>query len=740
MADNLGTAAYKLVLDAREFNSSAVTSGKQMRDVQQVMRQTTTPAEKMAASYDSVTAAYQKGEIPLKNYQRYLDQLNTSAAKNADAVRNMAAQYGAKIPVVGKYVSMLGKVPPQAIAATAAIAGLGAAVAATAWAVKTYVGTMTAEFDRLVKFGDVAAKLGADPNDITGLRIAGRETSVAENTMDMAMQRMTRRSAEAARGTGEAVKALKELGIEARSFAVMPLDRKMIELAKAFEQVDGQGNKVRLAFKLFDSEGVSLVNTLALGEERLREIFATVDSRGLGTTQEDIDRMREYQIAIDGIRDRWTGLWQQVAINAAPGMTAAVEQMNDALKDPEVQKAIERTITLLSMIGQFTPIIAQDVAKIPAALERTFEIMTPDWLQGIMALVPDGMLPSIMGTAEEIEQLKKFEEQIQGMFDPLRQAGEARNALSILDAEEEVKKIEELERAEQQRTKALEAAAAAYQDQIDTFGMAAREAEIYRLQQQAVTDTERGQIETLRQLDAELKKREDRERQLTEQRKAEVERQRQADKALADAQNQADKALADAQKQRERIFEQAARAMDRFATPEEKYAQTVKELISWLQLGAISLRDFARAKEAAAAELGKSVTLGKVVTAEEGERFGSAESIRNFYASRMGGRDVSATAAGIDQQIVQQQRQQQADAEVARQQAEIQRGIAQAEQVIPSGPTREQQESELLAEQERTREELTSALDSLNATMGEVAVNTRNMAQDPGRVHVVGSL
>jgi hypothetical protein len=53
------------------------------------MRQTTTPAEKMAASYDSVTAAYQKGEIPLRNYQRYLDQLNTSASKNQQTVAAM---------------------------------------------------------------------------------------------------------------------------------------------------------------------------------------------------------------------------------------------------------------------------------------------------------------------------------------------------------------------------------------------------------------------------------------------------------------------------------------------------------------------------------------------------------------------------------------------------------------------------------------------------------------------------
>ena len=86
MADNLGTAAYKLVLDARDFQSSAVQSGKSMRDVQQIMRETTTPAEKLAAKYDAVTKAYEDGQLPLKNYERYLEKLNEEANKSVAAV------------------------------------------------------------------------------------------------------------------------------------------------------------------------------------------------------------------------------------------------------------------------------------------------------------------------------------------------------------------------------------------------------------------------------------------------------------------------------------------------------------------------------------------------------------------------------------------------------------------------------------------------------------------------------
>jgi hypothetical protein len=105
MADNLGTAAYKLVLDARDFQASAVQSGKSMRDVQQVMRETTTPAEKLAAKYDAVTEAYEKGLIPQKNYERYLAQLNETAEKAAAQVDAGTAAVNDNATATGKAAS-----------------------------------------------------------------------------------------------------------------------------------------------------------------------------------------------------------------------------------------------------------------------------------------------------------------------------------------------------------------------------------------------------------------------------------------------------------------------------------------------------------------------------------------------------------------------------------------------------------------------------------------------------------
>ena len=127
-----------------------------------------------------------------------------------------------------------------------------------------------------------AAKIGTTTESLGGLRYAAELTGVATNTMDMALQRFTRRTAEAAMGTGEAKAAIKELGLNAQELNRMPLDERMVVLADAFSGVTSESDRLRLAFKLFDSEGAALVNTLSSGGDALKEMLG--EARVLGLT------------------------------------------------------------------------------------------------------------------------------------------------------------------------------------------------------------------------------------------------------------------------------------------------------------------------------------------------------------------------------------------------------------------------------------------------------------------------
>ena len=176
---------------------------------------------------------------------------------------------------VGKGLKTIDKATEQTRKRTlkmgAAFATAGAA--ATAAMVKLRLDSI----DNLAKTAD---KLGVTTEALAGLQHAAELTGVGTDTMNMALQRMTRRVAEAAVGTGEAKGALEELNINAAALAKLPLDQQMQVVADAMQGVEKQSDRVRLAMKLFDSEGVALVNTLAGGSDGLKQMAAEAEKAG----------------------------------------------------------------------------------------------------------------------------------------------------------------------------------------------------------------------------------------------------------------------------------------------------------------------------------------------------------------------------------------------------------------------------------------------------------------------------
>jgi hypothetical protein len=149
---------------------------------------------------------------------------------------------------------------------------------------------------------------------------------------------MTRRVAEAAEGTGEAKAALKELGLDARKLTKLPLEESFREIADAMGNVQGKSSKVRLAFKLFDSEGVALLNTLNLGKGGLEEYAAEAEKLG-GTLDE------KTIAAIERMNDRWTKTTMVLerAKNAVVGFVATMDElMSQALESDEARFARNR--------------------------------------------------------------------------------------------------------------------------------------------------------------------------------------------------------------------------------------------------------------------------------------------------------------------------------------------------------------------------------------------------------------
>lgn len=197
--------------------------------------------------------------------------------------------------------------------AVVAVAGFAAVIKASADA-----------SDQLVKTSD---KLGITTKALSGLRLAAERSGVAQNQLDIGLQRMTRRVAEAAQGTGEAQGALRELGLDAEKLNQLPLEQQFQAISEAMNRVDGEAEKVRLSFKLFDSEGVALKNTLALGAARLRETQEEATALGLSLNNIQAKNIAEAGDAAATLDAAFTGLGRQLSAAFAPALTVASERL-----------------------------------------------------------------------------------------------------------------------------------------------------------------------------------------------------------------------------------------------------------------------------------------------------------------------------------------------------------------------------------------------------------------------------
>ena len=198
-----------------------------------------------------------------------------------------------------------------------------------------------------------AGKIGTTTEALSALQYAGQLTGVEVNTMNMALQRFSRRASEAANGTGEAKSALRELRIDASQLVRLPLDEQMLALADAFEDAKNRGiDPLRLAFKLFDSEGTQLVNTLSLGRAGLSEVLGEAKALGAVMSSEAAAGVEDANDEFLKLNTIFKGIVDQTTAALAPALEYIVESLVKTLKSfgdaqtgfVEVGKTIARSL------------------------------------------------------------------------------------------------------------------------------------------------------------------------------------------------------------------------------------------------------------------------------------------------------------------------------------------------------------------------------------------------------------
>ena len=217
------------------------------------------------------------------------------------------------------------------------------------------VGGLATLIDRSISaadaIGKTADKLGVGIEALQELRFAAQLAGVQQQTLDMGLQRFTRRVAEAAKGTGEAKQALTDMGIALRDQHgnIRRSEDLLNDVAEAFKRTEDPAERLRLAFKLFDSEGVAMVNMLVGGADALEATRR--HARDLGIVLEE-DLVRNAEKA----RDQLDTLGKVVSANLTRAMldlAPAIADISSGLADLAADAATAYEQIKLALSGDF---------------------------------------------------------------------------------------------------------------------------------------------------------------------------------------------------------------------------------------------------------------------------------------------------------------------------------------------------------------------------------------------------
>jgi hypothetical protein len=178
--------------------------------------------------------------------------------------------------------------------------------------------------DSVAKTSD---KLNIATERLVEMQHAAELTGVPVTALNVGLQRMTRRLATAATVGGSTADALKDLKLQAKGLASLSPDEQFLKIADAMEAVEDQGQRVRLTFALFDTEGVNLVNTMRGGSSQLKQLFADAQTLGLTFTRAQAARVEAARDAFKRLRSVSDGVVRQFVIALAPVMKVVTDQM-----------------------------------------------------------------------------------------------------------------------------------------------------------------------------------------------------------------------------------------------------------------------------------------------------------------------------------------------------------------------------------------------------------------------------
>ena len=233
-----------------------------------------------------------------------------------------------------------------------AIKGVLGAISLTAFASAT---RSTLEYADAL--GKPSARLGITTTALQTLRFAATQSGMTTEALEMSMQRFTRRLAEASQGTGVLKDTFGKLGMSIRNTdgSMKTAEQMLGEVADKLAEIPDQGERVRLAFQMFDYEGVKIVKMLQGGSGALDDMRKKLEATGAVLSEDFIKKSEAANDAIDLLQNQLKAGFGKAISGLAEPIRAVAEGLGDVIllaqEHPTITKMAGAVTTLSISVG-----------------------------------------------------------------------------------------------------------------------------------------------------------------------------------------------------------------------------------------------------------------------------------------------------------------------------------------------------------------------------------------------------
>jgi len=241
------------------------------------------------------------------------------------------------------------------------VAGFGAAILGVG-SVAGLATFVKRQADAIEKTGSFAARLKVTTEELTALRFAAGQSEIEIGAFDMSIARMVKNTNDAVTGTGKAGDAFRDLGIDAASFAQLPLEQRIAILSDRFSQMTDAGRAAADAMLLFGRGGASMLQLLNQGPDAIQGLADQARRLGITFGSLDAAKIDEANDAIARLQSLATGAANAVAIALAPTIEGLAMHFEESALaggsfGDKVTAALERVSSALQrMVGLMNPL------------------------------------------------------------------------------------------------------------------------------------------------------------------------------------------------------------------------------------------------------------------------------------------------------------------------------------------------------------------------------------------------